>query len=131
MTRCHSERNQGAAALQREHDKRSKYEQLAKDNQLHFTPIALESYGFEGAEMVKFVKRLVRMAWERGGQVTPLSVLTEYWNKRISVQLQIANASMMLTRTSFLCQHKTELHNDDSYCPENVRDSVVYVGFSR
>ena len=55
-----------------------------------------------------------------------LSVIREYWNKRISVALQKGNARMLLGRTAKIYQGAAFEH-DDAYRADNLRDAQVVV----
>jgi hypothetical protein len=125
-----SHRVPGASALDKEKNKCRKYNAAAKNHKLHFVPLVLESYGRLGGRFVRFLKDVVHTSWHNGDQTIPLSVLQEYWNKRISVALQQMNARMFLNRVSEL-HGGASLRNDEARYDDTIRESIVRSAYGR
>ncbi len=112
----------GASALQREKSKMRDYGELAKNNDLHFVPLVVESPGRIGPQFNQFIERNVKKAHNRSGGAIRLPVLRFYWVKRLSVQLQIENARLLLGRTARISAEEVLRHDEANHL-ENILDS--------
>jgi len=121
-----SDKKKGISARKREISKNTTYLKPANNNNLHFIPVVFETHGRVGNDAIKLIEDLIKRGWNTHGRVMPLSVIREYWNKRISVALQKGNARMLLGRTAKIYQGAAFEH-DDAYRADNLRDAQVVV----
>ena len=90
-------------------------------------PLALETYGRWGKDLIMFFKNNVLAGWQKSGQHI-LSIIKEYWKKRISVTLQLMNARMFLQRVDRIIKHPTAVKGgkrDESHFLGTFRSSWV------
>ncbi len=117
INKHHSDTTLGASALGAEQYKCGKYNSAAKNNNLHFVPLAAETYGVLGKRFVKFIYDVVRKSHEFNSTM-PFSIKMEYWIKRISVKLQVMNARMFMSRVKDIVSGKSlgldEARNDSA-----------------
>ena len=89
--------------------------------------MVLETYGRMGGEFEEFLTNTIKLAWNWRGKIIPLSVLTDYWIKRISVTLQTMNASVLLSRSQELTAGDIG-KKDEDFCHDNIFFSGLNVG---
>lgn len=109
-----SDTKKGISAVEREKLKVSEYGELAAENNHHLIPAVFETFGTWSPEMVLFFDEVCKKIWARKGKSVPLSIIKEYWKKRISCMVQITNARLLLNRTSILCEGP-EFALDEAY----------------
>mgnify|MGYP003425488219 CR=1 FL=1 len=69
----------GMAAHMSEMKKKRDYGEKSKQNDLHFMPLAVETYGRWGKDLTLFFETNVLAGWRNSGQTIPLAVIKEYW----------------------------------------------------
>ena len=116
----------GATAKFRENDKVKKFGDLSANNNMRFIPQGFETYGQWGENQIQLFDRLVKKGWERTKKHVQFSIIKEYWVKRLSVQVQIVQAAMILDRITRINQGKDFL-SDDSGTLDNLRDTRVVI----
>jgi hypothetical protein len=123
INKHHSNTIYGASAQAREEEKCYKYNAAAKNNNMHFVPLAAETYGVLGKNFIKFINDVVRKNCDSKASL-PFSLQMEYWIKRISVTLQIMNARMFMSRVKDIKSAKS-LYQDEARFDATICDSRV------
>jgi len=129
ITHNNTDKNIGRAAYLSEMSKRREYAEMSKQNNLHFVPLAFETYGRWGKELISFFEKNVMTGWRKSGQCTPLAVMKEYWKKRLSVNLQVMNARMFLQRVTRIIRYKESNNGgkvDESAFSDTFKNSWVH-----
>jgi hypothetical protein len=126
-----TDKNRGKAAHMSEMKKKNDYTKQSLENGMHFMPLIVETHGRWGKELTQFFETNVTAGWRKNGQVVPLSLIKEYWKKRISFTLQLMNARMFLYRVQHII-HKTSGGRklDESLYTDTIRNSRVRSDFS-
>ncbi len=126
INKYHSDNIIGAAAKERERFKTSKFGGLAENNNMIFVPLVFETYGRWGNQTIIFVDQLVHKGRNIHSNHIQFAILREYWKKRISVQVQIVQAMLMLSRISRI-NSGAKFCRDEAYFTDNILDARVNI----